>query len=126
MFIFLIFVLILITLIYLPINVAISYYYLRNAESDLVWGSLMTSRSVNMTASALMIFLSVLAYVSMAFAFEGSCSEHRGPSSEACAAFPMLVAGLLVLVGLFFLFILTGLWFSGRKPAKIDPPSILK
>lgn len=125
MLFFLIFTFILTAIIYLPINAAVSYYYLRKAESDVVFASLVTSRRVNMTASAAMIVLSVLFYFALAFTFDGSCTEHRGPSAEACGAFAMGVAGLLVLIGMFFLLVLTGLWFFGRKPAKIEPPSIL-
>ena len=125
MLFFLIFTFILTAIIYTPINATVSYYYLRKAESEVVFASLVTSREVNMTAPTAMIVLSVVVYVVMAFASNGSCAEHRGPSAEACGAFAMGVAGFLVLIGMFFLLVLTGLWFFGRKPAKIELPSIL-
>lgn len=119
MLIFLAFIFIPTAIIYLAINAAICYFFLRKAESDvdLVW--LMTSRKANMAASAAMIVLSVLGYIAMASAFDGNCSEHRGPSVEACGAFATGVITLIALVGMFFLFILSGLWFFGKKPEKI-------
>ena len=125
MLFFLIFTFIITAIIYLPINAAVSYYNLRKAKSDVVFASLVRSRRVNMTASAAMIILSVLFYSALAVTFDGSCTEHRGPSAEACGAGMMLVFAPTVLIGLFFLFLLIGLWFFGRKAPGIEPPSIL-
>jgi hypothetical protein len=122
MFIFFIVIVILAAIIYVPVNAAVSYYYLPKAESEGVFASLMMSRRVNLRASAAMIVLSVLSYITMGIALDGSCA---GAKSHVCGDFMMMFFAVPVLIGMFFLFVLSAVWFFGRKPEKIEPPSIL-
>jgi len=121
MLIFLIFIIILGAIIYFPINAAVSYYYLRNSGSDVGLTSLMKSRRVNLRAAAAMVVLSVLSYITLGIVLDGSCS---GAKSHVCGAFMMVFFAVPVLIGMFFLFVLSAVWFFGRKPEKIEPPSI--
>lgn len=122
MLIILILIIILAAIIYLPINAAVSYYYVRKDGSNDLVTSFMTSRRVNLRASAAMVVLSVVAFFALVIVLDGSCS---GARSHVCGDFTTAFIAVPVLIGMFSLFLLAGLWFFGRKPEKIEPPSIL-
>ena len=77
---------------------------------------------MNLRASAAMVVLSLLSYFTMAIVLDGSCS---GARSHVCGDIMMAFIAIPVFIGMFSLFLLTGLWFFGRKQEKIEPPSIL-